>query len=38
MAATVACNLAGANVGLSGQKIKIASGVAGGWTSVMVNR
>jgi hypothetical protein len=39
MAATVACNLAGSTtVGLSGQMIKIASGVSGGWTSVMINR
>ena len=39
MAATVACNFAGATaVGLNGQMIKIASGVSGGWTSVMVNR
>jgi hypothetical protein len=37
MAATVACNLAGSTtVGLSGQMIKIASGVSGGWTSVMI--
>jgi hypothetical protein len=39
MAATVACNLAGSTtVGLSGQMIKIASRVSGGWTSVMINR
>jgi hypothetical protein len=28
----------GRTVGLSGQMIKIASGVSGGWTSVMINR
>jgi hypothetical protein len=39
IAATVACSFAGSTtVGLSGQMIKIASGVSGGWTSVMVNR
>jgi hypothetical protein len=39
MAATVACNLAGSTtVGLSGQMIKIASGVSAGRTSVMINR
>jgi hypothetical protein len=39
MAATVACNLTGSTtIGLSGQMIKIASGVSCGWTSVMINR